>query len=450
MGKKMSKYTHINLHSYLKQDAKLIKKSITKKESITNILNSLSTFFGYRHYHELRVIEKKSSSNIYKQFHGFINLSKISFSQLIIIKNEYNEFVKNLYKLDEFDSKIKNINLDAVNFKIDKSNDIFNELKGVACKFNLNHKILYSANYIYNLFSQSKKHYINTDDESVDSLKFLNSNYSCGNIQSTYNEININHDLYLMECISCGIGKNKIIFSSHQYRDLINNTKEISTVKDLFFDENMRFFKNENLMNITYINSDNDLKDGSIYSLNSYLCFSSIQPIVDKSISLAGKDMSITQSGYDFNLTFDENVTRYIILILLKEMKDVLYDIKYSEDFNVKGKIWKKIKKEEYSKSGAFNEYSNMYIYSDHTQMSKVSVSSFEDDMSGEIEYSNDYLDNMLNNLKERLYMIMDKKFKIIKENFNEEMVEQDRINNVVSSNYDESNCLIRLPCSII
>jgi hypothetical protein len=89
----MSKYTHDRLITMIKQDAKNIKKA---QESLKNsdILNTLSQFFGWRHFNEL-------SKHIENNHEAYISLSTLSFDELNVFKTEYFDFVYKQFPIDK-------------------------------------------------------------------------------------------------------------------------------------------------------------------------------------------------------------------------------------------------------------------------------------------------------------------------------------------------------------
>jgi hypothetical protein len=81
----MPKYTHEKLDVYLKQDAKKIKNRNSQLK-LSNILNSLSTLFGYKNFNELK---KRSSDKT------TILLVSLKYSDLVSVLSKYRSFVEN-------------------------------------------------------------------------------------------------------------------------------------------------------------------------------------------------------------------------------------------------------------------------------------------------------------------------------------------------------------------
>lgn len=93
----MSKYIHPKLDHFLKMDARLIKARNPKLKK-TEILNSLSKLFGWRHYNEL--INNLNKEAFSKEL---IDISKMEFDDLNSIKNNYFTQIYSLFPLDEIE-----------------------------------------------------------------------------------------------------------------------------------------------------------------------------------------------------------------------------------------------------------------------------------------------------------------------------------------------------------
>jgi hypothetical protein len=95
----MPKYTHQKLHVFLKQDAKAI-KSQQKQLKIADILNTLSTFLGYKNFHELlkRDHDKNTTPLVF-----------IKYSALLSVLAQYKLSVENTFHVKYFFSKMKEL-----------------------------------------------------------------------------------------------------------------------------------------------------------------------------------------------------------------------------------------------------------------------------------------------------------------------------------------------------
>jgi hypothetical protein len=84
----MPKYTHGNLSTLIKLDAKNIKRTTTRKLELSVIQNELSKLLGYRHYSEL-----EKANNPPLKGSGYVSLENISQSKIQPVKADYNLFI---------------------------------------------------------------------------------------------------------------------------------------------------------------------------------------------------------------------------------------------------------------------------------------------------------------------------------------------------------------------
>lgn len=89
----MAKYIHKNLIQFIKSDSKKIKNK-HKSLKTTYILNILSTFFGWRHFNELKLNLDKSE---YPQDNLLIKINKMKNKDLNIFKDEYVKFINDKF-----------------------------------------------------------------------------------------------------------------------------------------------------------------------------------------------------------------------------------------------------------------------------------------------------------------------------------------------------------------
>lgn len=84
----MPKYTHGNLATLIKLDAKNIKRTTSRKLESSVIQNELSKLLGYRHYSEL-----EKANNPPLKGSGYISLENISQSKVQPVKADYNLYI---------------------------------------------------------------------------------------------------------------------------------------------------------------------------------------------------------------------------------------------------------------------------------------------------------------------------------------------------------------------
>ena len=85
----MAKYAHKNLARFIKSDAKKI-KSLNPDLKNTHISNVLSTYFGWRHFNELRINLDKDEI-LYSD--KFQKISELNFEELVNLKSSYIRFI---------------------------------------------------------------------------------------------------------------------------------------------------------------------------------------------------------------------------------------------------------------------------------------------------------------------------------------------------------------------
>tara|TARA_Y100001960_G_scaffold22810_1_gene20061 strand:+ start:55475 stop:56698 length:1224 start_codon:yes stop_codon:yes gene_type:complete len=84
----MPKYTHGNLATLIKLDAKNIKRTTSRKLDLSVIQNELSKLLGYRHYSEL-----EKANNPPLKGSGYISLENISQSKVQPVKADYKLYI---------------------------------------------------------------------------------------------------------------------------------------------------------------------------------------------------------------------------------------------------------------------------------------------------------------------------------------------------------------------
>lgn len=84
----MPKYTHGNLATLIKLDAKNIKRTTSRKLELSVIQNELSKLLGYRHYSEL-----EKANNPPLKGSGYVSLENISQSKVQPVKADYNLYI---------------------------------------------------------------------------------------------------------------------------------------------------------------------------------------------------------------------------------------------------------------------------------------------------------------------------------------------------------------------
>lgn len=89
----MAKYVHQNLSRFIKSDAKKIKEHNPHLKN-TDIANTLATFFGWRHFNELK---KNSDKDHIFYDNSFTKISSMKFNELNELKNKYIIFIDKTY-----------------------------------------------------------------------------------------------------------------------------------------------------------------------------------------------------------------------------------------------------------------------------------------------------------------------------------------------------------------
>jgi hypothetical protein len=388
----MSKYKHENLSKYIKQDAKSIKKNLDHKENISDILNTISTFFGYRHYHELKSNDNKINES------DFVNLSELSFLQLLIIKKEYKDFILNNYSISDFSNSIKKINqLTNYYFNTPIGEKRLNNYKSKMEKKEIERKNLYSSDFFSTVIEPDKP------------IKgsFTVSHFSWEENLTKYKDEDLENDYKKIENLIFGIGKNKVLLSSFNYFALKrNNITNIKTVEQLFYSESNVFFHNENIINTHHLNDKSELVNSDLYSLNSFIYFEMLTHIKKYAFCISKKE--------DINNSKNKDIiTRFSILKLFNEMKEVLKEIKYYKNFAIENKIWKQETKYEDD-----DFITNIYIMSNESAMRKITFDNFSEDLNNNLEDSTKYLDEILKKEKINISKIMNYKYNTIKSKY--------------------------------
>ena len=301
----MPKYISNQLSNILKIDSKKIKKHTNLKN--TEILNKLSSFFGYRHYHELKQNEKNILQLL--KYNNYIYLNNLSYSEFIILKGNYQEYIKLNLNIDFFYSSLDKAHEIKPQFKINESNEVLDKIKNKIKFSNITKEQLKDKYFLFdNIFKNSFQEYSNLSKN-----KTIYSNcyttYSWEGIYSDFKTENIISDMYKIESYLCGFGKNKIIFFNN-----LNYIKNLETVFDLFFDENNKLYDSEGIIDFNYLNKNNEYKAGVLFSLNTYMYFECLDIALKKLYSITKNDyLKISNYGYDFECSFKDNCLRFII-----------------------------------------------------------------------------------------------------------------------------------------
>ena len=93
----MAKYAHTNLIRFIKSDAKKI-KSLNPNLKNTEISNVLSTYFGWRHFNELKINLDKEEILYCDTLQ---KISELNFDELNNLKNKYIRFVNKNFPQDK-------------------------------------------------------------------------------------------------------------------------------------------------------------------------------------------------------------------------------------------------------------------------------------------------------------------------------------------------------------
>jgi hypothetical protein len=131
----MSQKTHKNLARLIKSDAKIIKKH--SKINTTKILDELSKFWGYRHFHELNIINQNivtNSENLSLSDYSKLNKIKNKYSAYVLLKFDYNfsyneSNISKILPLKEMNFKNKNNKVNDINFINKKVCFSFNKIE---------------------------------------------------------------------------------------------------------------------------------------------------------------------------------------------------------------------------------------------------------------------------------------------------------------------------------
>jgi hypothetical protein len=118
----MPKYTHQKLEVYLKQDAKIIKNRNSQLK-LANILNSLSTLFGYKNFNDLQKRDLDKTT---------IPLISLKYSDLNSLLSKYKNFIEK--ELINSDSNIGYFFCSKLYYLKNISKFIYENLKIIYCQ----------------------------------------------------------------------------------------------------------------------------------------------------------------------------------------------------------------------------------------------------------------------------------------------------------------------------
>lgn len=153
----MSKYISKNLQKIIKKDAKSIKKfnkikNLNNKINLTELMNQLSSFFGYRHFNELDNLFKNKS--LLEKKH-VIDLEELYDKELYELINRYEIFVKGILNYDCLD--FYDCNLSFLNLKSKTNSIIHNQNK---------------KGEVFLVDQYKKNNYFKLSNAEMDELKF--------------------------------------------------------------------------------------------------------------------------------------------------------------------------------------------------------------------------------------------------------------------------------------